>query len=227
MKRFSIALTAAVSLAAFIPARADTLDDVLARMDSAARQFKSYSANLKRLDYTKILDSVDETNGVMRLKSGKNGIVGIMDVTSGPDHTIIHFNGLSVERYLPKAATIEVYNAKKFASTLDRMLLLGFAVTRDEMKQDYEIKLKGEETVDATPSSHIVLTPKSADALKYVKMIELWIPDGKGNPIRQKGTEPSGDYKLAILSNLQVNPPLPDSAFELATPPGVKRVKEN
>jgi outer membrane lipoprotein-sorting protein len=197
-------------------------------MDTAAKSFKSYSATVKRLDYTKVLDSTDESGGSMRLKSSKNGIVGIMDFTSGPDHTVIHFNGPTVERYLPKASTIEVFNARKFSSTLDQMLLLGFARTRDEMNQDYDIKLAGAEMVDSTHTTHIVLTPKSAEALKYVKTIELWIPDGKGNPIRQKGTEPSGNYKLATFSDLQVNPPLPDSAFDLAAvPPGVKRVKEN
>jgi outer membrane lipoprotein-sorting protein len=209
------------------PARADSLEDVLARMDSAAKSFKSYSATITRLDYTKVIDETDESHGSMRLKSGKNGIIGIMDVTSGPDHTILHFNGGTVDRYLPKAGTVEQYNAKKFASTLDQMLLLGFAVTRDAMNQDYDIKLAGPEKIGTVATTHLVLTPKSAEALKYVKTIELWIPDGKGNPIRQKGTEPSGNYKLATFTNLQLNPPLPDSDFELAVPPGVKRVKEN
>jgi outer membrane lipoprotein-sorting protein len=224
--RLAIALTAAFSLAAAGPARADSLDDVLARMDTAARQFQSYSAMVKRIDYAKVLDSTDESSGAMRLKRSKVGIVGIMDTTAGPDRTVVHFNGPTVERYLPKAATIEVFNAKKFASTMDEMLLLGFAVTRDQLKQDYDIALVGAETIDGVATSHLALTPKSPDALKYVRKVELWV-DSKGNSIRQKGTEPSGNYRLAIFSSLQVNPSLPDSAFELNAPPGTKRVKEN
>lgn len=195
-------------------------------MDSAARQFQSYSANIRRIDYSKVLDSTDESSGSMRLKRAKNGIAGIMDTTEGPDHTVIHFNGPTVERYLPKAATIEVYNAKKFASSMDQMLLLGFAVPRDEMMRDYDISFVGAETIEGTPTSHIALLPKSPEALKYVRKVELWI-NAKGNAIRQKGTEPSGNYRLAIFSKLEVNPPLPDAEFELKVPPGVKRVKEN
>ena len=221
--RIAIALTAGLWLGT---ARADSLDDVLMRMDAAAKQFQSYSATVKRVDYTKVLDSTDESSGPVRLKRGKNGIIGIMDMTAGPDHTVIHFNGQTVERYLPKALTNEQYNAKKFATTLNQMLLLGFAVTRDELKTNYDIKLVGAENVDGTATSHLVLTPRSAEALKYVKTIELWIV-GKGNAIQQKGTEPSGNYKLAILSDLKINPPLPDSAFELNLPKGVKTVKEN
>ena len=180
---------------------------------------------MKRVDYTKILDTMDDSSGPVRLKRGKNGIVGIMDLTAGPDHTIIHFNGQTVDRYLPKALTNEQYNAKKFSTTLNQMLLLGFAVTRDELKQNYDIRLIGMETVNGIPSTHLVLTPKSAEALKHVKTIDLWI-DGKGNAVQQKGTEPSGNYKLATFSDLKINPSLPDSAFELDLPKGVKTVKK-
>jgi outer membrane lipoprotein-sorting protein len=224
--RLAIALTAGIGLGAGVLAAADSLDDVLARMDSAAKEFQSYSATVKRVDYTKVLDSTDDSSGAMRLKRGKNGIVGIMDTTAGPDHTVVHFNGLTVERYLPKAATVEQYNAKKFASTMDEMLLLGFAVTRADLKQNYDIKLLGADTVDGTQTSHILLTPKSPEALKYVKTIDLWI-NATGNAIRQKGTEPTGNYKLATFSDLKVNPRLPDAAFDLTVPKGTKTVKEN
>ncbi len=225
-ERFLAILVAALLSGACISVRADGLDDVLGRMDTAAKQFQSYSASVRRIDYTKVLDSTDESTGAMRLKRAKVGIVGIMDTTAGTDHTIIHFNGPTVERYLPKAATVEVYNAKKFMSSMDQMLLLGFAVSRQEMSRDYDVTLVGTEPIDGVPTTHISLAPKSPEAQKYVRKIELWVND-KGTAICQKGTEPSGNTRLAIFSNLQVNPSLPDSAFELVVPKGVKTVKEN
>jgi outer membrane lipoprotein-sorting protein len=72
---------------------------------------------------------------------------------------------------------------------------------------------------------HIGLTPKSADVRKYAATIDLWIPDGQANPIREKLTEPSKDYLLETYSNLKINPPLPDSAFRLNLPPGVKELR--
>lgn len=223
-RRIAIALTGAVWFCS--AARADLLDDVLARMDAAAKQFQSYSASVKRVDYVKVVDSYDDSAGFIRLKRAKNGVVGIMDVTAGPDHTITHFDGPIVERYLPKANTIEQYNAKKSAATMDQMLLLGFAVTRDEIKRDYDVKLVGAETVNGAETTHIALTPKSSEALKYVKTIDLWI-DANGHAIRQKGTEPGGNYHLATFSDLKVNPSIPASEFELNAPKGVKVAKEN
>jgi outer membrane lipoprotein-sorting protein len=223
-RRFAIALTAGVWVCA--AAHADSLDDVLARMDAAAKQFHSYSANVKRADYAKVVDSYDDSSGFMRLKRGKNGVVGIMDITAGPDHKITHFDGPTVQVYLPNANTIQQYNAKKWKASMDQLLLLGFAVTRDEIMRDYDVKLIGTETINGVATTHIVLTPKSAEALKIVKTIDLWI-DSKGNAIRQKGTEPDGDSHLVTYSDLKVNPPLPDSDFELDVPKGVKTVKEN
>jgi len=217
-----------LTLAVAAIANAAPLEDILARMDTAARAFKSYSASVKRVDYLKATDDTDETIGSMRLQQTKNGVIGIMDFTSGQDHYILRLTGSQLETFLPKANEVHVINLRTSAHTFDQFLLLGFATTGEELKRDYDIQLGGTETLASVPTSHIVLRPKSTETLKLVRMIDLWIPDGSGNPIQQKGTEPTGNYKLATFSNVVLNPPLPPSAFEL--PPQAakaKRIKEN
>jgi outer membrane lipoprotein-sorting protein len=212
-------------------ARPDSLEDVLSRMDAAAKEFKSYSAEVKRLDYTKIINETDETGGTMRLQRTKNGVAGIMKFTSGSDSYTLGINlgngSGTVKKFLPKANEVQVYNVRKSAVTLDQFLLLGFATTREELLRDYEVSLVGPDKLGSTDTTRIRLTPKSPEALKMVKTIDLWFPNGKGYPMQQKGTEPSGNYKLATYSNLQVNPDLPPSAFEFAVPAGAKQIKEN
>ena len=218
---------AALAVLCFGPAaRAESIDDVLARMDTAAKQFRSYSANVKELRYGAVLESRDDSSGVMRLMRTKNGVVGVMDMTAGQDHTIIHFNGNTVDVYLPKANTVQRFKVKQYAATMDQMLLLGFAVTGDEIKRGYDVKLAGGEVINGVAAAHVVLTPKSAEALKYVKTFELWIGPN-GNALRQKGTQPDGDYRMETYSDLKLNPALPESAFELNLPPGTQVVKEN
>lgn len=219
-------------LAACASARAAVIDDVLARMDSAAKSFKSYSAAAKVLDYTKYADDTFDTfeqNGSFRLRRTNNAIFGIMDLTAGRNRTVVHFNGPAIEFYAPKTKEVRVYKTGQYGALLNAMLLLGFSVTRDEMKKNYDVRLGDGETLDSTPATHLVLTPKSAEALKVVKTIELWIPDGKGYAIQQKENAPSKskDYRLVRFSNLQLNPPLPDSEFELVVPKDVKRVRMN
>jgi len=219
--RILLALLAAVSV------RGASLDDVLARMDTAAKQFKSYSAAAKVVDYTKLLDDRYEQNGSFRLRRIKNSVSGIMDLSAGRDPKVFHFNGPLLEIYLPKAGETQVWKVGQYTSLLNRMLLVGFSVPRDELKKDYAIALGGAEKLGATSVTRIVLTPKSREALKIIVRIELWIPDGTGYTIRQKIGEPKEDYRLVDYSNLQVNPPLADSAFELNVPPGTEKVIEN
>ena len=48
----------------------------------------------------------------------------------------------------------------------------------------------------------------------------MWVPEGESVPIQVKVTRTSGDYNEALYSDVQMNPPLPDSAFELKLPAG-------
>ena len=215
------------TLLAMLFARGASLDEVLGRMDTAAKQFKSYSATANVTHYSKMFDDRDEQIGPFRLRRIKNGVSGIMDLSAGRDPKVFHFNGPELEIYLPKAGETQIIKEGQYASIVNRMLLIGFSVSRDEMKKDYSLALNGAEKAGSVPATRIILTPKSRDVLKTITAIDLWIPDGQGYAIRQKVTRHNGDYDLTEYSNLQLNGPLPDSAFELIVPPGTKRVIQN
>jgi len=110
---------------------------------------------------------------------------------------------------------------------VDQFILLGFGSTAAEIRKGYDVKLGGAEQLDGVATTRIELTPKEGEAKKMVTRIELWIPEGQGNPIQEKVTEPSRNYHLFVYSSLKANPSLPDSAFELNLPPGVKRITPN
>ena len=205
------------------PARAEALPDVLARMDRSAQEFKAVSAKLKRLSYTAVLNESSEINGVMRLKRARNGIVGIVEFGE-PEPRIFHFSGHELQIYYPKANTVEIYDAEKYTKTMDQVLLLGFGTSGAELKRTYDIKAGGTEMVGTERTTRIELTPKSPELRKLLVKVELWIPEGQSNPVQAKFTEPSKNYELATYSDLQVNPALPDSVFELKLPAGVKKL---
>jgi outer membrane lipoprotein-sorting protein len=205
------------------PARAEALSDILGRMDRAAQEFKAVSAKLKRLSYTAVLDESSEINGVMRLKRARNGIVGIVEFGE-PEPRVFHFSGHEFQIYYPKANTVEIYDAEKYTKTMDQVLLLGFGTSGAELKRNYDIKAGGAEMVGSERATRIDLTPKSSELRKLLVKVELWIPEGQSNPVQAKFTEPSKNFELATYSDLQVNPALPDSVFELKLPPGVKKL---
>jgi outer membrane lipoprotein-sorting protein len=202
--------------------QADSLSEVLARMDRAAKDFMAITVDVKQTDYTSVLDESKESSGTMALRRTKSGNEMLVRF-SEPDPYEWQLSGHTAKKYSPRANTVEIYDSNKLG-TAEKMMLVGFGVSAADLHKDYDIKLVGSENIGSVPTTHIELTPKSADVRKYAAKVDLWIPDGQANPIREKLTEPSKDYLLCTYSNLKVNPSLPDSAFRLNLPPGVKEI---
>jgi outer membrane lipoprotein-sorting protein len=200
---------------------ADSLDDVLARMDQAAKDFKSFTAKLKRTDYTAVINDYEEMTGTIAMRRVTNGNEVLFHF-SEPNLRSMYFGGHTLKIYYPREKVVQNYEAAQLATLVDRMVFLGFGISATELRRDYGAQRIGEENVGALHTTHIGLAPKSAQERKYVVKIDLWIPDEQGYPIQEKMTQPSKDYYLLTYSDPQVNPSLPDSAYTLKLPPGVK-----
>jgi outer membrane lipoprotein-sorting protein len=212
-----------VSLAAASLIRADSLEQVLARMDRAAKDFASVTANVNRVDFTAVLNESTTSNGSLAMRRTKSGNEALIRFTE-PDPYDWHFSGHTAKKYSPRANTVEVYDTSKLAKA-EKMMLLGFGISASDLRKDYDIKLVGAENVGSLHAARIELTPKSAEVRKnYAAKIELWIPDGQSSPIQEKVSMPSKDYYQVAYSDLKVNSALPDSAFKLNLPPGVKEL---
>jgi outer membrane lipoprotein-sorting protein len=208
---------------ASVLAPAEPLADVLSRMDRAAAEFRSLSARMKRVQFTAVLGESSEMQGELRLKRMKGGTLGIIDFQQ-PEKRTVFIDGKSVYVYYPKANTEEIYDARKYTSNMDQILLLGFGTSSAELKKSYDFKEGGAEKVNGLQTTRIELTPKSDELKKLITKIELWIPEGQSNPIRAKFSEPSKNYEMVDYSDIKVNPALPDSAFKLELPPNVKKI---
>ncbi|MGD1093691.1 MAG: outer-membrane lipoprotein carrier protein LolA [Bryobacteraceae bacterium] len=220
-KRFSFLPSAAFLLAS---ARAESLEDVLARMDRAAKDFKSMTAHIKKIDYTAVIDESAEQTGEVRLKGGKGGTVWLLDFQT-PEPSTIRVDNKEARIFHPKAKTVEVYDIAKYTGTVSQLLTLGFATSGTELQKSYTIKMMGTETVDSQRATRLQLTPKSPEILKLFTSIDVWIPEGKSYAVQEKETEPSKNYHLVIYSDVKINQPVSDSEFKLTVPPGTKVVR--
>jgi outer membrane lipoprotein-sorting protein len=202
---------------------AENLADVLARMDQAAQSFRSLSAKMHRVQFTAVLNESSTMDGTLRLKRVNKRTTGIVEFLQ-PDPRTVYVSGKTIEVYLPKAKTEEVYDASKYVANIDQFLLLGFGTTSKELMKFYALKFGGTEQVAGKMCSRIELTPTTPQMKTLVTKIELWIPEGEANPVREKVTEPSKNYELMDYSDIQLNPALPDASFELHVPDGTKKV---
>ncbi len=205
--------------------RADTLNEVLTRIDQASSKFRALRAGLHEIEHTDVLDDTTTKDGTVKMvKNGKDKFALLAEFT-GKDQMTLHLSGHLAEIYYPKANTKEEYDTSKAVKSIDQYLFVGFGTSVAELKKAYSVSLGGAETINGIPTTRLELTPISREAKNFFRKIELWFPDGKAYPMQEKIITSDG-YKLFQYSNQQItlttDPPPPASDFELHTPAGVK-----
>jgi outer membrane lipoprotein-sorting protein len=209
-------------IAGAFAAGTDAPAPLAAKMDQTAQSFKAFSADLKVVDHTAIVNDDATSSGIFRLRKVKPGDTRVLIDYQGADARTISFEGAKVQIYYPKISTVQVYQVGDRRSLVDQFLLLGFGATVAELKTAWEVNFAGPETIGGTSSSHLALTPKSPDVLKLIKQADLWMDQSTGLPVQQKFlTSASGDYKLVTYRNAKQNPSLSDKDLKLNLPKGV------
>lgn len=198
---------------------AEPLEAILARMDAAAKTSNSFAAGVAIQKYTKILNKTFEETGTIKLRRQKNTVVGRMDVEK-PDSYTWHFAGDNFEKYLPKMKELQIIQVSKVLKGADRYLLLGFGSSSAELRKTFDLKQGPEETVGATRTTRLDMTPKDKKAAEYAAKVELWIPVGQSYAIQQRITEPNGNYTQYVYTDAKLNPDLPEAAFDFKPPAG-------
>jgi outer membrane lipoprotein-sorting protein len=209
------ALLAGPALAADVPAT------VGARMDQSAQSLKTFSADMNQVDHTAIVNDDAKLTGAFRMRKAKPGDTRMLIDYKGADARSISFEGGKLQILYPKINTVQVYQVGDKRALIDQVLLLGFGATVEELKSAYELSWLGQETIAGMASSHLQLIPKSADVLKQIKQVDLWVNESTGLPVQQKFlTSNSGDYKLVTYSNEKQNPSLSEKDLKLNLPKG-------
>lgn len=210
-------------VAASLRGAGDNLPNVLARMDKAASDFKSMTAQVSYLTHTDVLNENDTETGTVTMKKvHPNDVQGKVDFTA-PDRKIVTIEKRRAQEYLPKIKTLYVFDLSKHGPQLDQFFLTGFGTSGTELASSYDMTVLGTDNVNGHPAIQLQLIPKAADWRNYVQKITLWIPEqGDPYPLREKIVEPSGDYHVVTYTDLKINPPLGPDALQLQLPPDVK-----
>jgi outer membrane lipoprotein-sorting protein len=215
---FAILTLCAAPLFALTP-----LEQALARMDRNAATFRSMSSNLRQLSHTAVINEDNVSTGTIRMRRMKRDAQVVVEFTA-PDPKSVALSGTKAEIFYPKLNTVEEYDLGKNKDMVEKFLALGFGASGKDLQADYTLSESGQEALNGEKALHVELTPKSRNVAQQFPKIELWISEASGYPVQQKMHQTGGDYMMATYSDIQINPTLPDSAFKLSLPRGVKRV---
>ncbi len=208
-----------------VPLAAETVEEVLARMDRIAPEFNGVKADVRKESYTAVIDDTEVEEGTMwMLRQGRRAKdLRIRIEFVEPDPRSVAFSGTKGEIFYPKIETVHEYDLGKHKDLVEAFLALGFGTSGSDLAKDYKIGYLGEEEMDGQMVDHLEMVPKASSAREKLTKVELWISREGAYPLRQKFYTPSGDTTTISYSNVEINPGLTEEKLTLDLPPGVKR----
>lgn len=193
-----------------------TAESVLNRMDAAARDFHTLSANIEHIKYTDVVKDTSTESGQIWLEKKDEKMR--IEFTK-PDVRTILRSGESFFIYNPKINRVEEYNLGKNRSLADQYTRLGFGTRGEDLKKSYTVSFLGEQDLDNRKTLLLELTPKSDDVRAQIAKIQMWIDEASWLAVQQKFFEPgSGDYFIFHYSDLRKNLKIDENKFRADWP---------
>jgi outer membrane lipoprotein-sorting protein len=206
--------------AGFAPAQ---VDQFLARLDTASAVFQSATADMKRTKVLANIDVSDVETGSTVVRRTPAGMEFRLDI-AGANATSYVFRTKLIEHYIPQSNLIEEYDFKKYRDLAQKLMVLGFGMSGRDLAANYAISNLRHETVAGRQTIAVDLVPKAKEVLDFhLSKVELWVADDALTPVKEKLYFRDGPWTVEY-SNVQLNPKLPASAFDL--PKGAKREKK-
>jgi outer membrane lipoprotein-sorting protein len=216
-----LALAAAMALV-LLPGRAawavDHLQDVLRRLDAAAANFHSTSAEFQFDSVTtEPVPDRDVQKGVVYYERKGNAFqMGVHIHTE---------NGKSVPKVMVVSRGVfklyeklinQVTTSNKI-SKYESYLMLGFGASGKELEEKWKIRDLGPETLDGVRTEKLELVARDPQVLKLFPKVTVWVDPERGVSLKQVFDEGPGQYRVCVYFNFRNNQPLPGNAFTFET----------
>jgi len=190
-------------------------------MDGVAKDFHSVESDLERTHVTVLVNDKDVSSGKFYyVRQGKEPRVK-MELTKPALQKLLIDKG-KLQLYEPNINQVKQGSLSGHQDLVETYMSLGFGQSSQELKNNFDVSLAGEETVDGRKTTMLELKPKTS---KSFKAIRLWIDQQKWITYQIRITDTSNDYSVLKYSNAKLNGNIPDSVFDLKLPKNVNVVK--
>jgi len=202
------------------------LDKVLQKMEAAGKGFQSFHAQLTQKKYIAVLKEFDtEEKGSFAYMRAADGLALIRKEITQPSPTIAIVNRDQGLVYYPKIKQAQRMRLGQHKDKAEFMAV-GVGQSASKMKENFQIRLIGHESIDGVSCAVLELRPKSEKTAAFLSVITLWFDEQRWIPLQSRLQEPNEDYLLTRFSEIKLNTKLPDSLFSLKLPSGVEVIGE-
>jgi outer membrane lipoprotein-sorting protein len=222
MRSASKSIYAAILAVLLLPVQAafaaDDLKSVLAKLDTAAANFHSTTADFEFDSVqTDPIPDTDVQKGTVHYERKGTGFqmgVHVNEVNGKQVPKVIVVSGGVFKLYdkLPDQVT-----TSNKVSKYESYLVLGFGASGKDLEQKWNVTYLGSETMSGIMTDKLQLVAKDPEVLKIFPKVTIWMDSTRGVSLKQLFDEGQGQSRTCLYSNIRVNQPLPADAFTFKT----------
>jgi outer membrane lipoprotein-sorting protein len=212
---FGVIVAAALGLAQQ-PAQTQP-QQILGQLDQTAANFTTAQAAFVWDQYQKVVDEHDIQKGTVYFRRVGSQVQMAADISDPIPPKYVLFTDSKVEIYQQKIDQVTAYNTGKDRAEIESFLVLGFGGSGKDMLKSFDVSYLGNEKLGGVDTAKLGLVPKSVKIRNTFDHIWLWIDPARGVSVQQQLFEPSGDYRLAQYSDIQLHQKISDDKFKLKT----------
>jgi outer membrane lipoprotein-sorting protein len=222
-RKLVIAALMAVLLLAARAASAAPIDEkakdaVLRRLDAAAANFHSTSADFEFDSITTdpIPDKDVQKGTVYYERNGKAfQMAAHIETENGRPEPKIYGIFAGVVKLYEKL-TNQVTTFSKLGQ-FESWFMLGFGASGKDLEAKWEITYLGPETLDGIKTEKLELVARDPAVKKNLPKVTVWMDTERGVSLKQVFDEGPGQKRVCVYFNIKVNQPLPKDAFTFKT----------
>jgi outer membrane lipoprotein-sorting protein len=192
---------------------------VLRRLDEAAKNFHSTSADFEFDSVTTdpIYEKDVQTGTVYYERTGKDFRMAahIREDNKKRIEKVYTFSQGVFKLF--EGGNINQVTTYSQVSKYESYLMLGFGASGKDLEEKWEIKYLGSETLDGVKTEKLELAAKDPAVRKNIPKVTVWMDAERGISLKQVFDEGPGQYRVSVYFNIKVNQPLPADAFTFKT----------
>jgi len=200
-----------------LPASAQDLKTVLDKLDAAAANFHSVSADFQFDSYvTDPVPDKDTQKGTVYYERRTDSfqMAAHIDEENGkPVPKIYTFSKGVFKLYEKLPDQVTTYKNDK----LGGYLLLGFGASGKELSDKWDITYAGQETLDGVKTDKLELVAKDLSVRKNLPKVTVWMDTVHCVSLKQVFDQGQGQSRVSVYFNFKFNQPLPSDAFTFKT----------
>jgi outer membrane lipoprotein-sorting protein len=213
-----LVLQSVISAKASQTAQTATMDSgqVMAKMEQAGRAFPFIQANIQKTLFTSITGRMkgDPQSGKIWISTPVNAARRIKVDFDKPVRELILVDKGLFTHYYPGQKTGERKPVQKDDQAEGECVFFGLCQPGPRIKQFYDIRVVGPETIDGIKTMKLALKPKDPNHMSGFALIELWLDSTKWYAIQTRVTESNKNYANYRFSNFQTEK-ISDSVFKI------------